>query len=70
MLVEEIMKTDVITLPPSATIAEALKMLQDHRIRHIPIVDEKMSVIGIVSDRDVRDASPSIFIKNSDQSEL
>ncbi|OZU89692.1 acetoin utilization protein AcuB [Virgibacillus indicus] len=70
MLVEEIMKTDVITLPPSATIAEALKMLQDHRIRHIPIVDEKMSVIGIVSDRDVRDASPSIFIKDSDQSEL
>lgn len=70
MLVEEIMKTDVITLPPSATIAEALKLLQDHRIRHIPIVDDEQRVIGIVSDRDVRDASPSIFTKDSDQKEL
>ncbi|MFD1362280.1 acetoin utilization AcuB family protein [Lentibacillus salinarum] len=61
MLVEEIMKTDVITLPPTATIAEALKLLQENHIRHIPIVDNENHVIGIVSDRDVRDASPSIF---------
>ncbi|PAV30132.1 acetoin utilization protein AcuB [Virgibacillus profundi] len=70
MLVEEIMKTDVITLPPTATIYEALQLLQKHRIRHIPIVDEEQHIIGIVSDRDVRDASPSSFIKNSDHSEL
>ncbi|TQS75445.1 CBS domain-containing protein [Ornithinibacillus gellani] len=70
MLVEEIMKTDVITLPPTATIAEALQLLQEHRIRHIPIVDEEHQVIGIVSDRDVRDASPSIFEKNADNMEL
>ena len=70
MLVEEIMKTNVITLPPTATIAEALQLLQEHKIRHIPIIDGEECVIGIVSDRDVRDASPSIFAKNPDQSEL
>ncbi|WP_217587031.1 acetoin utilization AcuB family protein [Lentibacillus saliphilus] len=66
MLVEEIMTTNVRTLPPDASIAEALSMLQEHRIRHIPIVDEQKHVIGIVSDRDVRDASPSIFDKRQD----
>lgn len=70
MLVEQIMKTDIVTLPPSATITEALSLLQKHRIRHIPIVDEDRQILGIVSDRDVRDASPSIFDANSEKSEL
>ena len=70
MLVETIMNTDVVTLPPTATIEEALKLLKEHRIRHIPIVDEHMHVIGIVSDRDVRDASASIFIRDANQEEL
>lgn len=70
MLVEEIMKKDVITLTKTASIAEALKLLHENRIRHIPIVDDNHYVIGIVSDRDVRDASPSILIKDADHSEL
>ncbi|MUK86816.1 CBS domain-containing protein [Ornithinibacillus sp. L9] len=67
MLVEEIMNTDVVTLSPTASIREALHLLQKHRIRHIPIVDDDNYVVGIVSDRDVRDASPSILDKDSDQ---
>lgn len=70
MLVEDVMKKDVITLPPTATIHKALVLLQKHRIRHIPIINKKNHVIGIVSDRDVRDASPSIFEKDSDLIEL
>ncbi|MFC0522298.1 acetoin utilization AcuB family protein [Pontibacillus salicampi] len=61
MLVEQIMKTEVITCKPHETIESALKLLHEHHIRHIPIVDDHQHVIGIVSDRDVRDASPSIF---------
>lgn len=62
MLVEEIMTKNVLTLPPTATIKEALQLLEDHRIRHIPIVNDEYEVIGIVSDRDVRDASPSTLL--------
>lgn len=69
MLVEEIMKTQIITLPPTASIAEAFQLLQKHRIRHIPIVNEAFNIAGIVSDRDVRDASPSIFYKDAEKSE-
>ncbi|SHF79757.1 acetoin utilization AcuB family protein [Ornithinibacillus halophilus] len=70
MKVEEIMNRNVVTLGPTATIAEALHLLQENRIRHIPIIDENRSVIGIVSDRDVRDASPSVLVKDSDQAIL
>lgn len=70
MLVEEIMNTDVVTLSPTAKIAEALDLLQQHRIRHIIIVNEDLQIEGIVSDRDVRDASPSTFIEGADHREL
>ncbi|MDL4839370.1 acetoin utilization AcuB family protein [Aquibacillus rhizosphaerae] len=70
MLVEEIMKTNVITLSPEAKIDAALRLLNENHIRHIPIVDSTNKVIGIVSDRDVRDASPSIFNEVVDSEEL
>ncbi|MDR0138035.1 acetoin utilization AcuB family protein [Metabacillus idriensis] len=61
MIVEQIMKKDIVTLTPDATIAEAIKKMAEHRIRHIPIVAENDLLAGIVSDRDIKDASPSIF---------
>jgi acetoin utilization protein AcuB len=61
MLVEEVMKRDCIALTPEDKIENALKLLNQNHIRHIPIVNKDNHVVGIVSDRDVRDASPSIF---------
>ncbi|SHN04894.1 CBS and ACT domain-containing protein [Gracilibacillus kekensis] len=64
MLVKEIMKTNVITLTAEATVQEALFLLQENHIRHIPVINNDNNVIGIVSDRDVRDASPSLLDNN------
>ncbi|MDQ0160154.1 acetoin utilization AcuB family protein [Alkalibacillus salilacus] len=61
MLVEEIMSKPTVKLSPSDLIEEALALLNEHTIRHIPIVDESDQVVGILSDRDVRDATPSIL---------
>jgi CBS domain-containing protein len=40
-------------------VAEALTLCRERRIRHIPILDEGQ-LVGIVSDRDLRDASPAL----------
>lgn len=64
MHVEDIMKRNVITLPPTASIHEALSLLRQHHIRHIPIIDKENHLVGIISDRDIRDALPSIFEKS------
>ncbi|HLQ98046.1 MAG TPA: acetoin utilization AcuB family protein [Candidatus Dormibacteraeota bacterium] len=70
MLVEDIMKRNVITLPPTASIHEALALLRQHHIRHIPIIDEEDHLVGIISDRDIRDALPSIFENESDHTDF
>lgn len=61
MIVEEIMKTKVVTLSPEQSIYEASKLMLEHKIRHLPIINKEHHLIGIVSDRDIRDAAPSIL---------
>lgn len=46
--VSEIMTTDLHTLTPSATIADAAELFDNHKIHHIPVaIDGKL--VGIVS---------------------
>ncbi|WP_174729432.1 acetoin utilization AcuB family protein [Mesobacillus harenae] len=61
MIVEEIMNKEVITLKETNTIAEAIRLMEEQKIRHIPIIDADHLLIGLITDRDVRDATPSIF---------
>ncbi len=70
MIVEEIMKKNVETLFPENTIADAIKLMADRKIRHIPIVNSVKSLIGLVSDRDIKDAAPSIFHWDEHRGEL
>ncbi|MBB6177142.1 acetoin utilization protein AcuB [Anoxybacillus tengchongensis] len=70
MIVEQMMKTDVIALKPSNTIADALNIVKQKNIRHLPIVDDEYRVVGIVTDRDLRDARPSIFHANEHLEDL
>ena len=69
MIVEEIMKKEVITVMPSTTLLEATTIMKEHRIRHLPVVDDLFRLVGIISDRDVRDALPSI-LNHKDSSQL
>lgn len=61
MIVRQIMNKNVITLSSKDTIRLALETMKQHRIRHIPIVKENDYLVGIITERDVKDASPSIF---------
>ena len=70
MIVEEIMRTNLISLNKDDTIETALKILLENHIRHIPIVDKENNLIGIISDRDIRDASPSILNKENNHEAL
>jgi acetoin utilization protein AcuB len=53
------MTRKLVTLSPEASVAEALTLCRERRIRHIPILEEGR-LVGIVSDRDLRDASPAL----------
>jgi acetoin utilization protein AcuB len=53
------MTRNLVTLSPEASVAEALTLCRERRIRHMPILEERR-LVGIVSDRDLRDASPAL----------
>ncbi|MGW8319617.1 MAG: CBS domain-containing protein [Candidatus Promineifilaceae bacterium] len=58
MLVKERMSHPVITVRPNMPIMEALNLMKRERIRRTPVVDDGR-LVGIVSDKDLLNASPS-----------
>ncbi|WP_066292229.1 acetoin utilization AcuB family protein [Bacillus sp. FJAT-29937] len=70
MIVEEIMRTEVVTLTENDSIAKAIKLMNEKKIRHLPIIDENQRLIGLVTDRDIRDATPSILFDTEKYKEL
>ena len=53
------MTTNVMTVTPEPSMLKASKLMKEHDIRRLPVVDSQMNVVGIVSDRDIKEASPS-----------
>ncbi len=58
MIVSKWMSKRVVTIDESDTLSEAINTLKRNRIRRLPVIkDDKL--VGIVSDRDLKEAAPS-----------
>lgn len=64
MIVEQMMNKNVVTLQPTHSIKDAINLLQENKIRHLPITNEEGLVVGVLSDRDIKEATPSNLIEN------
>ena len=53
MLAKEIMKSEVITLSPEATITEIARLMVENDISGLPVVDGENRLLGVVSERDL-----------------
>lgn len=53
------MRREPVTVGPDSTLAHALRLTREHRIRHLPVVLPSGELTGILSDRDIRLAMPS-----------
>ena len=58
MLVEDIMRTAVVTITPKTSLPAAVRLMRQRGIRHLPVVDDDV-LVGIVSDRDLKQAMAS-----------
>ena len=47
--VEEIMISPPLTISPGCSVDEAMRIMTEHRVRHLPVVDDAATVLGIVS---------------------
>ena len=61
MRVADWMTPDPVTIAPGATAGEALALMRQRRIRHLPVVDGGR-LVGMLSDRDLRTALPSAVV--------
>lgn len=64
MLVEQIMNSAPYTLTKEHTIRDAMKLMREKKIRHIPIITAQREVIGVVTQRDLKEALPSSLEPN------
>ena len=57
-LIERIQRKPI-TISPDASFFEARNLIHEKGIRHLPVVDKNNKLVGIVTDRDIRQAAPS-----------
>lgn len=58
MLIKDWMAKDVLTVDENTSLMRATRVMKENSIRRLPVVSHG-KLIGIVTDRDVKDASPS-----------
>jgi acetoin utilization protein AcuB len=58
MAVSQWMTKSVLTIKPHDTLKQARELMTKHRVNQLPVIDDH-KLVGIVPDRDVRDAYPS-----------
>jgi len=59
LLVADVMTPDPVTVTPTTTLSEAVRLMMQGGFRRLPVVDEEGQLIGIVTDRDLRLAMDS-----------
>jgi acetoin utilization protein AcuB len=59
MLVKNRMSSNAITVTPDTTVPDAYRIIKENKIHHLPVVDKKGKLVGIVSRTDLIHAEPS-----------
>ena len=59
MYVKEYMSSAVVTTEPDALILDAQKLMQEHHIRRLPVVDKGGKLVGLITQDRLREVSPS-----------
>ena len=54
MLVARRMSRNPVAISPKASIQEAIELMKEHSIRHLPVVDGQVRLLGWVTDTDLR----------------
>lgn len=53
MQLKDVMSKKLVTISVGTPLSKATKIMNEHRIRHLPVVDETDTIIGILSSKDL-----------------
>ncbi len=51
--IKSVMSTNILTVSPDTDIYDAIRILVDHNVTGLPVVDGNQAVLGILSEKDV-----------------
>ena len=57
--IREKIQRNPVTISPDTSFYEARNLIHEKGVRHLPVVDKNNRLVGIVTDRDIREAAPS-----------
>lgn len=69
VIAEAIMAQHLITADPGTDLFEAINLMKDHEIRHLPVIDGK-KLLGLATLKDILKISPHLFETLVDKMEL
>ena len=58
MLISDVMRTNVVSIPSTTSLAEARRIMDAHKIRRLPVIDN-LKLVGIVTKDDLDKMGPS-----------
>lgn len=65
--IDSVMSTDLITIRPDASLADARSLMQDNHIHHLPVVEKKDELVGLLTLTDVLRAQDSVLREQGDR---
>jgi CBS domain-containing protein len=57
--VREIASTDLVTVDPQQGLDEALRLMAEHQVRRLPVVEEDGRLVGVIAQADVAEHADS-----------
>lgn len=66
MFVRDYMTKNPVTVTPDVVIPVVRDLLRDKGFRHVPVVNEDGRLLGVVTDRDIRSAYPSLLVSEKE----
>lgn len=65
--IDSVMSTDLITVQPGASLADARSLMQANHIHHLPVVENKDELVGLLTLTDVLRAQDSVLREQGDR---
>ncbi|MFM1873913.1 MAG: hypothetical protein RL398_3335, partial [Planctomycetota bacterium] len=62
--VKDIMRRDPITVTPSTPTLDAIELMRKHKVGCLPVVEEGMRLVGIITERDLIRVAAMLFEKH------
>ena len=59
MIIERRMTKNPVTINPEASVVEASELMKKEKVHRLPVLDRDKNLIGVISEKDIRFATPS-----------